>query len=448
MKISQHLHRQLYLKNLLLSLLLLTVIALAAKLTTQYRWEIDVTGDHSNTLSEASQKLLSAMPDDMTIHAYIKPSLSIRPQIAQLVSRYQRYKNNLSFDFIDPEQHPEQIRELNIGATGAVIIEYQGRSETVTFIDETSLSSALLQLANAQERWITFLTGHGERAADGQANFDLNQFSLAMERRKIRVQPLNLTTLASIPDNAMLLVISAPTVPLLAGEIDIIKQYIQSGRSLLLLAEPGNHQLDTLEKALGIRQIDGVVVDTNTQLYGIDDPSFVVLGNYHPHPALKNLQTITLYPGIAALAFDQESDFQASTLFSSAATSWSELGSINKNVRFDADNNEQQGPLDLAYALTRNIPDKPQQRIIVLGDGDFLSNAYLGNAGNLDMGLRLINWLSYSDGQIDIPPKSSLDSSLQLNKTAIAAIGFGFLFIIPFTLLGTGLIIWRKRKQR
>jgi predicted transporter len=98
--------------------------------------------------------------------------------------------------------------------------------------------------------------------------------------------------------------------------------------------------------------------------------------------------------------------------------------------------------------LTRNIDKKTQQRIIIIGDGDFLSYATIGNVGNLDMGLRMVLWLIHEDRFIDIPAKTATDKSLQLIQTAIAVIGFGFLIIIPILLIGTGFFIWRKRKQR
>ena len=101
-----------------------------------------------------------------------------------------------------------------------------------------------------------------------------------------------------------------------------------------------------------------------------------------------------------------------------------------------------------AYALTRTVNEKIQQRIVVVGDGDFLANAFIGNVGNLDMGLRMVNWLIHDDRFIDIPAKTAADKSLQLTQTAVAVIGFGFLIIIPLLLIGTGLFIWNKRKQR
>jgi ABC-type uncharacterized transport system involved in gliding motility auxiliary subunit len=448
MKISPHKHQQIRLKNWGITLALLCLIGALAWLSSRYSAELDITRNNSNSLSQASQKLLESLPGEIRLIAYIKKDQGLRSQIAQLVDRYKRHKADLTLNFIDPDSQPEKVRELNIDATGAVIVEYQGRSEKLNFIDESSLTNALLQLANAEERWVTFLTGHGERAPDGIANFDLGQFGKELERRKIRAQTLNLATMPDIPGNSALLVLSAPAVPLLAGEINLIKRYIQQGGNLLLLTDPGNHHLDALLQTLGLRQLPGTLVDSSSKLYGINDPSFVLTSSYSSHPISQGFQTMTLYPVTAALAIGEETEFKPEELLKSAAQSWTETGPIAGKILFDADGDEKQGPLAFAYALTRDLDQNKQQRIVVAGDGDFLSNAYLGNVGNLDIGLRMINWLIHDDRFINIPAKTATDKSLQLSQTGVAVIGFGFLVIIPLLLIATGFYIWRKRKQR
>ncbi len=467
MKISPHKHQQIRLKNGLIVLVIVCLLGTLAWLSTLYKIEIDLTGNNGNSLSLSSQKLLESLPDKITLTAYIKKEPALRSQISQLIDRYKRHKADLSLSFIDPDSQPEKSRELNIDAAGAIIVEYQGRTEKLNFISESSLTNALLQLANADERWVTFLTGHGERTPDGIANFDLGQFGKELDRRKIKAQAINLATMPDIPHNSALLVLTAPAVPLLAGEIDLIKRYIQQGGNLLLLTDPGNHHLDALLQILGLRQLPGTLVDSKSKLYGINDPSFVLASDYITHPITQGFQTITVYPVTAALRISEETDFKPVALLSSAAQSWTETGSIAGKIRFDADGDEKQGPLAFTYALTRpsnGAIDKAllsaaeglgaesvqaqEQRIVVVGDGDFLSNSYIGNVGNLDMGLRMVNWLIHDDRFIDIPAKIATDKSLQLSQTSVAVIGFGFLVVIPLLLMGTGFYIWRKRKQR
>ena len=127
MKLTPHLHKQLRLKNALITALVLCLLGTMTWLSHRYSLQADFTNNDSNTLSVSSRQILTSVPDQVTIIAYIKKGQSIRTQIAQLVDRYSRIKPNLKLTFIDPELNPEKNRELNIGPEGIVLVEYQGR---------------------------------------------------------------------------------------------------------------------------------------------------------------------------------------------------------------------------------------------------------------------------------------------------------------------------------
>lgn len=448
MKITRHVHQQIRLKNWLATLALLCAFGVLAWLTERYPYQADLTANASNTLSPATRKLLAALPGKVNITAYIKSGLPIRLQIAHLIDRYTRLKPDLTLAFIDPNKAPEKARELNIGEEGLVVVEYQGRTEKLYFIDEATLTNALLQLSHAEDRWVTFLTGHGERSPEGEANFDLSRFSKELARRKINAQTVNLAKMPAIPNNSALLVMASPSVSLLPGEVEIVKQYLQRGGNLMLLTEPGDQALAPIWPVLGIHPLPGVIVDKAAKLAGIDDPSFVIVSDYIHHPVTRNFQTLTVFPAATGFEIDEDIAYDSTPLLSSGVESWTETGALSGTIRFEPDGAERQGPITLAYALTRNIDDNAQQRIVALGDGDFLANAYLGNAGNLDMGLRLINWLIHDDRFIDIPAKTVPDRTLKLTTASVAVIGFGFLIVLPLCLLGAGFVIWRKRRRR
>ncbi|MDD1614373.1 MAG: GldG family protein, partial [Methylococcaceae bacterium] len=91
MKLTPRIHQQLRLKNALVTALLLCLLGTVAWLSTRYSAQTDITNNASNTLSQASQKLLASLPDKVTVTAYIKKGQPVRTQIAQLVDRYSRY---------------------------------------------------------------------------------------------------------------------------------------------------------------------------------------------------------------------------------------------------------------------------------------------------------------------------------------------------------------------
>ena len=430
-------------RHRLTTLAYLGLIASLAWLTASYPLRQDLTAAESNTLTAASIGLLDKLPEPISITAYIKRGVPLRIQIAQLITRYQQHKSNISFQFVDPESQPQQARELEIGEQGAILVSYQGRSETLGFLDESTLTNALLQLANSEQRWISFLSGHGERNPNGIANFDLGQFGKELARRKITAINLDLTKLDSIPDNTTMLAIASPTVPLLAGEIDLVKSYLQNGGNLLLMTEPNNSNLKPLLDYLGLKQNPGSIADTSGKLYGLDNPSFVIANNYPTNPITRGLQLITVYPAASSFTLNPN-EFKSQKLLESGDKTWQETamqGTISKDA------NEQSGPLAFAYTLTRTVNNN-EQRVVVIGDGDFLANSYLANVGNMDMGLRIINWLIHDDKFIDLPAKTAPDKHLELPAVAVSLMGFGFLLVMPFLLLVGGVLVWLSRRRR
>ena len=72
MKISPHKHQQIRLKNWGITLALLCLIGALAWLSSRYSAETDITRNNSNSLSQASQKLLESLPGKIQLIAYIK----------------------------------------------------------------------------------------------------------------------------------------------------------------------------------------------------------------------------------------------------------------------------------------------------------------------------------------------------------------------------------------
>ncbi|MEC9313971.1 MAG: mucin 2, partial [Pseudomonadota bacterium] len=148
----------------------------------------------------------------------------------------------------------------------------------------------------------------------------------------------------------------------------------------------------------------------------------------------------------------QNQPWNSLNLLNSQPGAWVETTPINQSnlgsQAYDA-GADVSGPLSMGYVLSRQLNDSgKQQRIAVIGDSDFASNAYIGNAANLELAMALANWLAADDKLIEIPVKTSVGTQLDLNRNQTIIIGFGFLLVIPLLLLATGLGIWWRRRRR
>ena len=448
MKVTKSSRRWVRLQNIFFVVLLLVVVGMLAWLSERHNCQADWTANARNTLAPASIEVLGQLQGVVTARAFTADSGALQQSIADLLGRYQRHKDDLNVAFVDPNQEPELLRQLAITVDGELVLEYQGRVEHVTELNEQALTNALHRLSRAAERWVVFVEGHGERNVFGQANHDLQLWGQQLEAKGFSLQTINLATQALVPDNTAVLVIAGPQVDYLPGEVALIEAYLERGGKLLWLADPeGVYGLESLAEYFGIAFEDGVIVDPSTQMYSINDPTFAIVGDYGFHPLVEGFNMSTIFPRAAGLVAESQDDWQADELLLTTAGSWSETGVLAGEVGFDA-GEDVAGPLALAVALQRSLEaTEDEQRALVVGDGDFLSNAYLGNGANLDLGMNMLNWLSRDDQLIAIPSKTAVDASLNLSQTASMVIGFGFLLLLPLLLLASGLLIWLKRRK-
>lgn len=439
-------------QRVLFVLLVLGIAGLIAWLSTRYTLTADWTANGRHSLSAASIATLERMDGPLSITAYAREDPILRQHITNLVKRYQGHKDDLELRFVNPDAVPDQLRELGITIDGELIISYAGRSEHLVDRTEQGLTNALQRIARAGERWLVFLVGHGERSSEGMANHDLHEWVRQLESRGVRTRSINLAETGAIPDNASALVIADPQVDLLPGEVQIVLDYVESGGNLLWLLEPGSiRKLGPLAELTGIGQLPGTVIDPiAAQRLSIPDPSMVVITSFGRHATTIGLLNSVLLPRPRPLAVLHAEGWQTHILFETSAQAWSETGQLTGAVAYD-EATDILGPLAIGAAITRVLEnggtEGSEQRIIVIGDADFLSNAYLGNIGNLDMGIRLINWLIKDDTFINIPVRTAPDQVLELSRNAILAIGLGFLFGLPLTLLITGFVIWWQRRR-
>lgn len=440
----------------LLALLLLLAAGALGFLSTRYYHEADWTAHGRASLSAASRAVLSKLDGPVQIVSYANPQGHLRQTVAGFLQRYQQVKPDISLRFVDPQLDPAKMRELGITVDGTLILHYKGREQRLDELSESSLTNALERLIRGNDRIVAFVTGDGERRADGKANADLGTFMSQLEARGMRAVPLNFAQVAEVPQHTDLVVLASPELPLAAGAIQALLTYVRDGGNLLWLTDPANTDLGLkpLAAALGIRVLPGVLVDGSGTALGLHDPRMIALGAYPPQAITRGFVLTTLFPQVAALARTSQGQWAVQAFLRSSPQSWTEFKPIDNarpsEIRFDAAAGELKGPLDFGFALSRlsPSPDKSQQRAVVIGDGDFLSNTFLGNGGNRALGERIFDWLLGDDKLVDLPPRGAPDRLLEISQNELNLISVGFLIVLPLLLLVLGgLISWRRRRR-
>jgi ABC-type uncharacterized transport system involved in gliding motility auxiliary subunit len=442
----------------LMMLLIICLAGLLGWLSTRYSLEMDWTQTGRHSLSDASREVLARMPEQIEITAYARKEGNIRDAVKKIVGRYQRVKSDIVLHFVNHDAVPDEVRSLGITEPTELVARYQGRIENIKrFYNEETFSNALQRLARGAEHWLAFVEGHGERNPLGKANHDLGSWVQHLNNRGFRVQPINLANIRSVPENTHTLIIAGPQTNYLPGENALILEYIKRGGNLLWLLDPGDiNGLEPVAETLSMQPQPGTIIDFAGRFIGLDDPTIVLITEsmFPPHVVTNKFPYTVFFPSATAIQINANEDWQLKSLLSTGNHTWLETGELSGEVSFD-EVADRRGPLDLGISLEREVEIENddgeiftrQQRMIVLGDGDFLSNTYLENSGNLELGIRIINWLSSDDDFISIPARIARDTNLQLSPIASGIIGFGFLIVLPLSLLSLGMTIWWRRRR-
>ncbi len=139
-------------------------------------------------------------------------------------------------------------------------------------------------------------------------------------------------------------------------------------------------------------------------------------------------------------------------LTASEKDSWGETDRTLQ-IKFDQ-GLDRQGPITIASVIWEPKQEsKPTDtlsgtdtRIIVFTDANFLSNAFIAQYSNAEMGLNVINWLSELDYRVFIDQKEIKVERLELTskqKRTVAVI----LFVMPILIATGGIITWLKQKN-
>lgn len=117
---------------------------------------------------------------------------------------------------------------------------------------------------------------------------------------------------------------------------------------------------------------------------------------------------------------------------------------------FDSIHNQKE-TIPIAIALKRKINNLKEQRIVVLGDADFMSNAQVTRNSpknvNVSFTIKLFKWFSNNEYPVSIKKTKAIDREILINRKQINGLKIILLGVIPFliTLLGSTILIKRQR---
>ena len=182
------------------------------------------------------------------------------------------------------------------------------------------------------------------------------------------------------------------------------------------------------------------------------------------HPITENFGVMTAFPLARSVTPIEggTNGHTAQKVLQTSPQSWAEtdikgLYATQRPER-NLDKGDKAGPVSLAVAVSAPVADaagatpaaadapKPESRVVVVGDSDFVSNSAIGIQGNREIFLNMANWLAQQEDLIAIRPKNPDDRPITMTADQATMIFWFTMVIIPALLFLNGVRVWWRKR--
>lgn len=367
---------------------------------------------------------------------------------------------------LKPEEY-KSIMQLKYGDRKTFLRVLPSTFEELDILlNQTHFNAAFERLLGTKMPKLAFITGElersidkkGEREYSGQYNlvnlgFDFDTINLAIQD----IAPDVTTVILADPKTNL-----APVVQ------TKLKHYLENGGNMMLLGEPKKqHVLNPVLQQLGIQLMPGQLVqpsvnETPDKIISYNTPNYFNLANDYWSRYYRLLWSYNAYfediskmsqPGVVPITSVGDSGFVIKPLLltkpwtkPSPNPVWLKAGKLvadsSAPVFSPYEGDIRQDSFVTALQLTRQVKGK-EQRIIVSGDADMLSNAASTGPSEL-----LYSWLNDNRfpiyTPIHFPPK---DNRMLISNQWAAMQKIVYVWVVPAIIQAAGILLLIRRKR-
>ena len=354
---------------------------------------------------------------------------------------------------------------------------------------DASFQKAFAQLVQPGRK-LYFTTGHrefSEKLAPGDDTGDgLRDMNGVLGRFHVEAETLGAAQglAADVPAGAGAVAVIGPREPFLAEEADTLLRYVRGGGRLVVMVDPKvDSGLGPLLDGLGLQLHDGVIASKRhfmRRTASNADRSIVYSNRYSSHPtvtsaSLNASQVATFVYGAGALE-RRKGELppprpQIVFPLRTAADAWRDL-----DGDFEQGKDEAAGQQNLIAAVTvpvvargtvdsgtvdsngnipaagRSAPGESAElaaegRVVVIGDGDFVTDKLFRNPGNLLIFVDSLRWL-IGDEAVSTDLASEEDIPIEHSREADKWWFYLTTFAVPLPLVGVGMWTARRRRRK
>lgn len=454
------------------TLIVLAVVVILYLVAMRHNQRFDVTGSKRFTLASQTVNILENLPGPIEVIGFFQLEDPDRDTFKELLERYTRRTDQLTYDLVDPDRQPALAKRYDIMAYKTVVVVGQDKQEKIFRLEEEALTNAILKVTRQTNKVIYFVTGHGEPSITDSERTGYALAKQGLEDQNYTVKELPLARQEQIPDAAAVVVVAAPQTAFLEAELHALTAYVERGGPLLLMLEPQTaSNLVPFLQRYGFVLQDDVVIETNPlgRLAGGDYLMPAVM-TYEQHPITRDLRGVmTLFPMVRSVRLAEQlpEGVSAQPLASTSPQSWAEtdLELVQEGRTAFDEGQDTPGPINIAAVATVSLaaaetPTTPPTqetteeasaaqtaRLVVFGDAEFANNNFFPLQVNGDLFLNAVSWLAEEEELIAIRAREGGGSGPVILTAAQQPLLFWVpVVLLPLAVFTSGAVVFFRRR--
>ena len=445
---------------IVIAILVVVNILVSVLPTTLTKYDISSTNLYSITSS--TKVVVNALEKDVTIY-WVVQSGKEDEVIENLLGKYEGLSSHISVVKKNPDVYPtftSQYTSADVPNNSLIVecgsknryisyddiyltdVDYTTYSYVYSFDGEGAITSAIDYVVADELPKVYMLEGHGEESLS-------SEFETQIDKENIELDTISLLN-ADIPSDASALLIYAPQSDISKEEATILKDYIEDGGKLLVIAGPTeNGTLTNLYSILedyGAETADGIVVESDRNYYAFQQP-YILLPEISSSDITDPLLEENYYAIVPIAQGLKVSGDSVTTLLSTSSSSYSKTTGYAMTT-YDKEDDDVDGP----FAVAVLVDTDNDGQVIFFTSNYFLNEAYnaYSSGANLDLAMNALSSLIGEREAVSIRSKSLGYNYLTISESDASKLKMWMIGVIPvaFVLYGVMTVIDRRKKAR
>lgn len=452
--------------------IVLVVVVVLNLIVGKMNITVDLSSDKIYSLTDETKNMAADLEDEITLYYMVQSGNEATP-IEKVLDEYAKLNNiqvekkdpviypNFSKTYTDDEITDNDIlvvneekntsRHVSYSDMYVQDLDYSTYSQTNSLDAEGQITAAIQGVTSAETKKLYLLSGHGETEPGTDFNDIITKSNMVTEE-------LDTAKTEKMPEDCDILISNGPKYDITETEYDLIYEYLQNGGKALFFMNPGAEKQDNYKKlisAYGVDLVNGYVVDTK-QCMGSQYPT-ILAPTILDHEITEDLKDGSVFEALAVGMTTQENVRSTLTVEPLLQTSEEAFSRVNEEAdSIEKIDSDISGPFNVAAAITDTYSEKTEgtgnaAKLVVFGCYlDSYNNTFItsNQFGNRTMLVNSLNWLSGSEVNTLAIPTRSLDTESVSIDEGDRVFWTAFLVVvIPILLIGSGFVIWYRRRK-